>query len=204
MWTFPLSRYLVPAVGDAAPEGFTLVESQVAGGLPHYVELNPRHRLKLTLPTGLARQWLDADPQVIISTSSDQSDPFDPAAPEAPMGQSPRITLIRDGIVIGATALALAPPRRFPPGETAAAIEVRVMAWRLRAGVMQGASGDSFIRLAWKAADEAIAEFGPPPTNEFVVRRWPVQLRIESLIQRRLSIRYRGHLLKTWQRHEPR
>jgi len=197
--SFPIARYLTPAHSDPVPEGFTLVDGQVAKGLPHYVELSDRLRIKVTAPTGLARQWLDVAADAVISASEDQAAPFDPAAPARMLdGQTPRLALIKDGRVIGSAALTLGPVFRFIAGEEGAAAEVAVLGWRLSAGVLRGPVSDgSFVRLAWREADKAISEFGPPPVSDFVIRRAIPRLRIESLIYRHWRVKYRGHLLKS-------
>jgi hypothetical protein len=185
---FPISRYLVPDQPPAVPAGFTALRQALTGGLPQRIELGAGLHAVLVLPTGLARQWLDADPLDVVSTSSDDLAPR--PAPEAPdpvplAARAPLRLVVRRGTqVLGSVPLSAGLRRACADGGAAGqgtAVEIAVVAWHLCAGTVRG-PGDygSFVSLGWRQADLAMDVFGPPPVHRFVVRRLPPDLRVES------------------------
>jgi hypothetical protein len=179
MPAFPIERYLVPETSpDVVAQGFTGVRQALTGGVPQRVELDGSVHAVLVLPTGLARQWLDADPLAVVSTSEDDLVPRAPGPMQAPSlaQRAPlRLVLRRGTTVLGTVPLAAGLRRTIGP------IEIAVCGWHLCAGTVRG-PGDygSFVALAWRTADGAIDVFGPPPVHRFVLRRKPLALRIES------------------------
>ncbi|MEU8421285.1 hypothetical protein AB0C15_10460 [Micromonospora sp. NPDC048835] len=201
---FPIDRYLLPETPVEVPDGFTEVRQNLTAGLPHRVELGDGVHAVLILPTGLARQWLATDPLAVVSTSADDLTPrpAPPAAapPPALVGRVPLRLVVRHGTrILGSVPLAAGLRRVCPdagaPTTTTAppiAVEVLVLTWLLHAGTVRG-SGDygSSIAVAWRRADRAVDQFGPPPINEFVWRRRPPAQRVESeLGPARLRYRY--------------
>jgi hypothetical protein len=187
MTTFPIDRYLVPEAPPAVPAGFTAVRQSLTAGLPQRVELGGGVHAILVLPTGLARQWLDADPLDVVSTSADDlatgpavADPGPGLARRAPL----RLVVRRGAQVLAAVPLAAGLRRTCADGGVAgrgAAVELVVVGWQLCAGTVRG-PGDygSYVELGWRPADKPIDIFGPPPVHRFVLRRKPLSLRIES------------------------
>ena len=174
----PVTAFLVPEHPSATPDGFTRVDAVMTRGLPHVVALDKTTRATVVLPSGLAREWRDADPASLVSASDDEHAPStpDPAAPAGDVRRAPvRLVVERGGVVLGTIPLA-AGVRRFVPNGGGAdggvAVELLVIGWELRAGTVRGA-GDfgSRIALAWRAADHASAEFAPPPINADLARR---------------------------------
>lgn len=185
---FPISRYLVPDQSPAVTAGFTALRQALTGGLPQRIEFSAGLHAVLVLPTGLARQWLDADPLDVVSTSADDLAPR--PAPEAPdpvplAGRAPLRLVVRRGTqVLGSVPLSAGLRRACADGGAAGqgtAVEVAVVAWHLCAGTVRG-PGDygSFVSLGWRQADLATDVFGPPPVHRFVVRLLPPDLRVES------------------------
>ncbi|MFG1841535.1 hypothetical protein ACGFH8_24300 [Micromonospora sp. NPDC049175] len=201
---FPIDRYLLPETPVEVPDGFTEVRQSLTAGLPHRVELGAGVHAVLILPTGLARQWLHTDPLAVVSTSADDlaPRPAPPAVPPPPalVGRVPLRLVVRQGTrILGSVPLAAGLRRVCPDagpavatGAAPIAVEVVVLGWLLHAGTVRG-SGDygSSIALAWRRADRATDQFGPPPINEFVWRRRSPAQRVESeLGPGRLRYRY--------------
>ncbi|MFJ6150624.1 hypothetical protein [Micromonospora profundi] len=187
---FPIDRYLLPETPVEVPDGFTEVRQSLTAGLPHRVELGAGVHAVLILPTGLARQWLNTDPLAVVSSSADDlaPRPAPPATPRAPalVGRVPLRLVVRQGArILGsvplATGLRRVCPDAGPSTGPSTAVELLVLAWLLHAGTVRG-SGDygSTLTLAWRPADRAVDQFGPPPINEFVWRRRPPAQRVES------------------------
>lgn len=179
---FPIARYLVPDTGPPAlPDGFTAVRQVLTGGLPQRIEFGNGVHAMLVLPTGLARQWLDADPLDLVSTSDDDLS-SDPARPSA---RPPLRLVVRRGSEILATVPLTAGLRRV-----CRSVELVVLSWHLCAGTVRG-PGDygSAVELGWRSADKAVDIFGPPVPHRAVVRRKPLSVRIES--EFRLYFEYR-------------
>ncbi|SCE98736.1 hypothetical protein [Micromonospora mirobrigensis] len=176
---FPIDRFLVPETPVAPPAGFTEVRRPLTAGLPQRVELADGTHGVLILPTGLARQWLDADPLAVVSASADESAARPVPAPRplpAVGARAPLRLVVRQGTrILGSVPLAAGLRRACGP------VEVVVLGWHLTAGTVRGA-GDygSWLWVGWRVADRAVDTFGPPPINAFVWRRRPPGTRIES------------------------
>lgn len=202
----PLTRYLVPeppaAPAAALSPGFTLIDSVITGGLPHRLPLEAGLTLVLTLPTGLGREWLQADGHAIVSDADREQAPrLDPEAPNAITELPPagaRLTLRgADGTLLGIAPLALGV--RYLLGDGAAEeagdsqaggvrIELVVLGWSLRAGNARG-PGDwgGRITLAWRRADRGSDRFEPPALHPYVIPRLPAWQRRASEPARRLQ-----------------
>jgi hypothetical protein len=179
MAAFPIDRYLVPEQETGAlPAGFTEVRDPLVAGLPHRVDLTADVHAMLVLPTGLAVQWLSADPLDLVSTSDDETANRAPAAPSPPglAERAPlRLVVRRREEILGSVPLAVGLRRTCGP------VEVAVLAWKLCAGSVRGI-GDygSFVAVGWRVADLAVDVFGPPPVHRLVLRRTPLIAKIES------------------------
>ena len=102
-----VTRELVPDGRPEAPEGFTLVRQSILGGLPHAVALDRERTLLLTVPTGLAKTWLDADPLAVVSRSAEAYAPHAQGGAEiGDVARAPaRLVLRRGGSLAGSVAL---------------------------------------------------------------------------------------------------
>ncbi|MGB3439801.1 MAG: hypothetical protein WBA97_13715 [Actinophytocola sp.] len=184
MVAFPIDRYLLPERENGAlPDGFTEVRDSLVAGLPHRIELTAAVHAALILPTGLANQWLAADPLDLVSTSDDETANRPSAALAAPglAERAPlRLVVLRQDEALGSVPLVVGLRRTCGP------VEVAVLGWRLCAGTVRGA-GDfgSFVALGVRAVDLAVDVFGPPPVHRFVLRRRPLTAKIESEIHLR-------------------
>lgn len=173
MDTFPISRYLVPDAGPPAlPDGFTAVRQALTGGLPQRIELGNGVNAALVLPTGLARQWLDADPLDLVSTSDDDLG----TDPERPSARPPLRLIVRRGTEILASVPLAAGLRR-----NCRSVELAILRWQLFAGTVRG-PGDygSVVEFGWRTADKALDIFGPPVPHRAVLRRLPLLVKFES------------------------
>jgi hypothetical protein len=182
----PIQRYLVPDAPPVMPEGFTLVDEKIIGGLPHTVRLDAETSVLVLLPTGLATTWRDADPTAVVATSATELVPAAAAAPgaSAPIEEMGDVTRVparllvrRSGATDASIPLVLGGPRRSPDGGDAGGmrgvrVEIVLLSWDIRAGSVRGA-GDfgSRIAFAWRRADRAVAQFGPLPVNPHVLVR---------------------------------
>ncbi len=197
---FPIQRYLTPdpppGGGDLSAAGFTLIDDRITGGLPHTMRLDDGADLTLFLPSGLAHTWRTLDPATVVSLGESERRAHDPAvAPEtAPAGRVPLLLRLRVGGAPAAVCPVVAGRRGFlPEGDRAqdadaagVRVEVVVLGWALYAGTVRG-PGDygSFIKLAWRRADQAVAHFSTPPVNPYVIRRLPPAQKMESELGRR-------------------
>ncbi|GAB3142936.1 hypothetical protein GCM10027290_18430 [Micromonospora sonneratiae] len=193
---FPIDRYLIPP-GPPSPEGFTSVRQALTNGVPQRVEFEGLTNAVLVLPTGLARQWLEADPLAVVSTSEDDAVPRQPGAGRPPSlaQRAPLRLIVRRGTTVLAS-MPLATGLRRVCGP----VEIVVHGWRLCAGTVRG-PGDygDYVELAWRHVNRATDVFGPPPVHRFVLRRKPPALRIESDLGR-LRIEYWGLADKRYRR----
>jgi hypothetical protein len=180
-----LSRYLVPEVTSQSPDGWTTVDQRILSGLPVSFDLNKILKVKLVVPTGLAREWLAADSAAVVTSSDAETAPHVPeaTAEAVDMRIAPAALHVRAaGVRLGTIPLRAGITFTVAQDGTAPAMaEILILKWRLCAGNLRGA-GDfgSFVQLAWHAADQGVARFGPPPISEFVRRRLPPAQRIES------------------------
>jgi hypothetical protein len=186
MPSYPAARLLVTASTAALPDDFQVIESRLRNGLPHFIDLDRSQRLKLVLPTGLLRPWLDADPAAVVASSADETAPL-PAAtgkPADPCARAPlRVAALLDTEVatvpVSLRARHLLSNRGSTQGGTV--LELAFVEWEIHAGTVCG-GGDfgSYLRLAWRRADRAVNVFGPPVINSFLWHRLVPSLRVES------------------------
>jgi hypothetical protein len=176
---FPIARYLTPVTPTPEPEGFTVIDRSLSGGLPARVALTAELTLVVGIATGLANAWREADPQATVTSSLAQWQPYAPASSDGPapdaIACAPRLILIRSGSVVAA-APAVAAARHLVPAsgdpELGTLLELYVSAWDIRAGSIVGA-GDvgSRIRFGWRIADAASTQFMPPPISPNIISR---------------------------------
>ena len=182
---FPISRYLVPEIVQAAPEGWTIVEQRIVAGLPVTLSLSKNIQVRLASSTGLAREWVAGNPRSVVSAASWQLAPHQPGVPPViveALAATPVLQVRASVGALGAMPLQPVAARTFArTGAAPTLAEIILLDWQLCAGNLRGA-GDygSFIRLAWRQADQGVPMFGPPPISEFLHRRTPPAQRIES------------------------
>jgi len=123
MAAFPIDRYLLPDQETGAlPPGFTEVRDPLVAGLPHRIDLTADVHAVLVLPTGLAVQWLTADPLDLVSTSDDETANRAVAAQTAPglAERTPlRLVVRRQEEVLGSVPLSVGLRRTCGPMELA-------------------------------------------------------------------------------------
>jgi hypothetical protein len=124
----------------------------LVGGLPHTIGLDTELSLALVLPSGLAMQWLRADPLAVVSSSAGDGEPHVPDAAPAPRAPLRLLALVRSQPV-AAVPLVAGLQRALPDdgGPGGARLELQILTWELHAGTLRGA-GDfgSFVDVAWR------------------------------------------------------
>jgi len=187
MTPHPVLRELVPeAPLKTALEGFTVVEDRLLAGLPQRIELGPL-ALVLLLPSGLATAWRDAEANTPVSTSASERGPHlaQPDTPYALPERPPVRLAVRDGQTTTAVVPLVAGRQRLLPDASGrACLELCILEWTLVAGSLQG-PGDvgSRLRLAWRDARLAPAEYAPLPPNPYLLPRLPDTLRLQSALR---------------------
>ena len=184
---FPIERYLVPPAADPI-SGATSDSRTLVQGLPEPVQLDANFSAVVTLPTGIVSPWRDADPAAVVSSSAPETDPWTdtPDAPFADADRAPlRLLVLFQGTLVGSVPLAAGSHRFVPDGGGASGgglLELRVGAWRIAAGNLQG-PGDfgSTLRLDWQRVDAGMTQFVPPPVNPHVLPRLQRRYRLESV-----------------------
>jgi hypothetical protein len=186
MLPLPLSHLLVPPPAIAVPAGFEPVSRVIVTGLPLSVPLGNGYELLLVMPTGLARQWMEARGGDLVASSEGESRPHDAAVPaESTFARAPVRWLVkRGGKIVAAVPFSVGTVRRVCDGgavEQGVGLELITLSWRLHAGSMRGA-GDfgSQVEFAWRIADRAADQFGTPLVSRRVLERKPPEQRIES------------------------
>jgi hypothetical protein len=148
----------------------------LVAGLPQTIVLDADVSLALALPNGLAAQWLDADPQALVSSSRRELEPHAPGGEPAGAVLRPplRLLLLVRSAPVAAVPL-VAGLRRLVPddgGPAGVRVELEIVGWEVRAGTLRS-PGDfgSFVDLAWRRADSAAERFEPPELNPMLLRR---------------------------------
>lgn len=182
MRPIPIARYLTPEAAPAAPPGFTAVSAALVGGLPHQLPLDGDLSLLLVAPSGLAREWRDADPAALVSRGAWELAPR-PAA-EAELVRAPvRLLARRGGLIVAAVPLSAGRRALLPPGDEArgVAIELIVLDWEILAGNLRG-PGDvgGRIAVAWRRADRAPDRYTRRPLSAGLRLRLSADDRYES------------------------
>jgi hypothetical protein len=142
----------LPAAMAAAPTGYHLLDASLADGLPARFALSPTLTLALVVPTGLARPWLRADPDTVVSADDQQ-----PGSGIADAGRVPvRLVLLTGDRRLGATPLVRGAEVLLPSDPALPAeIALLPLGWRVTAGAMVGpGSTRSWLRLAWRRVGE--------------------------------------------------
>lgn len=169
----PIIAALTPEAPPTLPAGYRLIESRIVMGLPHVLELLPRWRAVLSLPTGSARAWLDRPAGLAITDGA------------------PRLRFQRDTVTRHVAPLVLGEPFEVVE-EGRALVRCVVLDWALHVGDMRG-PGDfgSFLSLGIEAAEAGVSAFGPLAPSDFVISALPEADRIESRPGKSPSSRYR-------------
>jgi hypothetical protein len=146
-----IESYLVKAE-PGIPEGFEYLRATLSGGVPSEIVLGDSWRLLVAVPTGVARLWLDADPQSVVSSSDDEQRPFsasDRRRPPAPA----RMIVTRAGALLGAIPFTSGVRTRMTSDTPSPSLlEVVPLSWDIRvAGLVGGATATIRIELAWRA-----------------------------------------------------
>jgi hypothetical protein len=178
----------VPARSAAsAPRGMTIVEQRLRAGLPARFALTNAFTLVVTLPTGLATAWREADAGALVTAGR-----FERGRPEegwvtAPgaAGRPPLWLVLLDTTGAGVTAglparrpvaaaagIAGVPRRLVTGGGQPVGVAVTMLDWEIYAGTVLGA-GDfgSWARLAWRPIGKGSDHFDAAPISPRVRAR---------------------------------
>jgi hypothetical protein len=162
------------------------VSALLTSGLPQTIVLDGDVSLTLTLPTGVALQWRDAEPLALVSSSDVELEPYtpDPGEPVGAVRRAPlRLLVLAGGRPVAAVPLVAGLHRTVPDqgGPDGVRIELEVARWEIRAGTLRS-PGDfgSFVELAWGRADRGGDAFEPPPLNPMFLRRSAEPARLQS------------------------
>lgn len=191
---FPIARYLVPVDPPALDDRFTVVDAVVTGSLPFSIDLSDTVALVLSLPTGLAVQWLDADPNDVLTTAQTETTPQPAAAvPVSPLHRAPvRLYARVGGRTTASIPLAAGMAATFyvtSVGGTNYAVQI--LDWDIRIGNVHGAGNfGSHVKFAWRRADAAVQQYSTPSINPHLWWRLPVIgiPRIESWVDVAVAI----------------
>lgn len=188
MPAFPIARYMVPVDPPVLDDRFAIVDAPITGGLPFSIDLDGNVSLVVSLPTGLAIQWLNADPSDVLTAAETETAPQPAAAvPVSPLHRAPVRLYVRIGGRNAASIpLAAGLAATFSTGLAPATnYAVQVLDWDIRIGNVHGAgSFGSHVKFGWRRADAAIAQYSTPSINPHLWWRLPVLgiPRIESWV----------------------
>lgn len=167
----PLShnvRILTPAGPVPVAAGLAEVTHQIITGLPSTVPLGAGFDAVLLAAGGLARTWMQAEPDRVVSD----------AASIGEDGATPLRLLVRSGgKLVASVPLARGPLKNMGHGTlkrgAGPRVGVQILDWRVHAGtVLQAGDFGSFIRLAWvHLGIGANAQFAAPKARSTVLRR---------------------------------
>jgi hypothetical protein len=178
MTGIPVDRLLVPDAPPAVPAGATQVLQPLLRGLPQELPLDATLSLVITVPTGIAVDWRDADPATVVASAADERAPSGAQARPALARPPVRLALRRAGGFIAGVPLVLGAHRFLPDdGAGGAVIELTVLDYLLHAGTLCG-PGDfgSLLRLAWRRCDAGVDHFALPPLPPRVAERFVAQV----------------------------
>lgn len=188
MPAFPIARYLVPVDPPALDDRFAVVHAPITGSLPFPIDLDGTVSLAVSLPTGLAIQWLDADPGDVLTTAQTETAPQSEAAiPVSPLHRAPVRLYVRiDGRNAASIPLAAGLSATFSTGSAPATnYAVQILDWEINIGNVRGAGNfGSYVEFAWCRADVAVQQYSTPSINPHLWWRLPVLgiPRVESWI----------------------
>lgn len=148
MRAIPIESQFVHELPTTAPPGFSVVRNAF-DGLPGEFALSDGWSAILYAPTGIARVWLDTDPDEVASSSREEFLPHVAIAAEAARSAA-RLVIRRDGILRGALALAAGVMGTFHA--PSALLQIVPLSWEIRAGAMRGGvTGGARIDVAWRS-----------------------------------------------------
>ena len=163
---------LTPQPDQLPPPGYTSLDVAVATA-PQRIPLFDAVAVVLSLPTGEALSWLQADPAAPASSSDPGSAPAPgtghPGHHHRPARPRRRRTDAGRSAAGRWRAGGIAQGRQ--PGR-GALVNIAVLTWQLTAATVVGAaSANSRLRLGWRRANLAPSQFRPPAVNPKVLFR---------------------------------
>ena len=139
----PLSanvRHLTPAGPVPVASGMAEVTHRITSGLPSSFQLGAGFDAVLVAAGGLARHWMQMEPDRIVSE----------ATRIGPDGATAlRLLLRNDGKLVTSVALARGPQMNVG-GPAGPRLAVQILGWRIHAGtILKPGDFGSYVRLAW-------------------------------------------------------
>jgi hypothetical protein len=164
-------RELVPPPPRTAPSGLATVTTRILAGLPHSIVLTEDVRLIVTLATGDAILWRDADAAAVVTTSDEERTPPD-RMDEGPRRRAPAALVVQRGRRVLATLPLALVGHRVTDSAGGFALDLVTLGWEIRAGSLRG-GGDfgSFVSVAWKRVDGGAMRFESPRIHPRVAAR---------------------------------
>jgi hypothetical protein len=143
-----IESYLVDALPPTSPPEFAPLRLAF-DRVPRELELSDGWTAVVYAPTGIARVWLDEDPDEVVSASHHEFVRHDPAA-QPPARAAARLVIRRGIAVVGALPLIVGLVGTFHT--PTALLELVPLSWEIRAGAMRGGlPGSARIELAWRS-----------------------------------------------------
>lgn len=160
-----ISRPSLDAVPAPPPDPALLVVTQeLSAGLPVRVDLDAARALVLTVPLGMARAVIAADPSTAVFDTG-VANPLDLTAGRDHGGAWPRLTLVVNGTLGDTVPVVRGVPFRLAAGPAVA--EVTVDELVITAGTLRSPGRfTSRLSLRWRDLTPAADEGPPRPTGD--------------------------------------
>ena len=159
-----------------APDGMTLLATELQNGLPARIPLTLDLVLVLTAPTGAPDVWMQLDPATPVFQATDEAVPAQVVTGPLVQKQLPvRLYLMRGRQLVG-TAMPRLGLRQLVPDTGSPLIEFALLDCTIKAGAVRGLPlTGSTIRFAWRryalSPDDPVP---PPPLHPSVAQRLAV------------------------------
>lgn len=143
-----------------APEGMTVLETELQSGLPARIPLTPELTLVVSVATGAPRVWMQLPPATIVFDSTTEGRPRTGAINPGENALSLRFLLLAGTRLIG-TAAPRTGMRQLLPDIGAPRIEFALLQCVMTAGAVRGLPlTGARLRMAWRRHERRT---GPAP-----------------------------------------
>jgi hypothetical protein len=176
----PVARALTPEPATLPPEGFTVLDEALDGGVPHRIPLPGALVAVLVVPTGLASAWLAADAADPVTDSATATSPYRPPPAgdgSAGLAVPARLVVLDGGAAVASLPLVAGACSRVPDDgsrDHGVRLELVVLSWGVLAGTMRGTgTTGARLRIAWRRLGAVDAYPGPEPDPKVIARTFP-------------------------------
>lgn len=165
-----------------APDGMTLVATEVQNGLPARIPLTLDLVLVLTAPTGAPDVWMELDPATVVFQASDEGIAAQTGTGPLVQKQLPLRLYLMHGRQLVGTAMPRLGLRQLVPDTGSPLIEFALLDCTIKAGAVRGLPlTGSTIRFAWRRYALSPSDpVPPPPLHPSVAQRLAVDRDGES------------------------